>query len=420
MPQAPLREQERENWDFFLSLPEYDRNKIQWSKMKGAMMAQPLFEFSGACLGCGETPYIRLATQLFGDRMVIANATGCSSIYGGNLPTTPYTTNPEGRGPAWSNSLFEDNAEFGLGFRLAIDQHEEYARKLLTDLRTELGKNETDEILNADQSDEPGIFEQRQRIDQIKHKLGSLDSASAKNLLTVIDYMAKKSVWIIGGDGWAYDIGFGGVDHVLASGRNVNILVLDTEVYSNTGGQKSKATPRGAVAKFAANGKAVRKKDLGMIAMAYEHVYVASVAFGGKDVHTLKVFQEAEAWDGPSLIIAYSPCTAHGVDLSLNLQQQNLAVKSGYWSLYRFDPRCALLGQNPLQLDSKEPSIALGDYYKTETRFSVLWRTHPDNARRLLEAEQKAVLDHYHHLKQLAELPVEDVSDELEKIKEES
>jgi len=420
MPQAPLREQERENWDFFLTLPEYDRKKIQWSKMKGAMMAQPLFEFSGACLGCGETPYIRLATQLFGDRMVIANATGCSSIYGGNLPTTPYTTNPEGRGPAWSNSLFEDNAEFGLGFRLALDQHEKYARKLLTDLRDDLGPNDVDLILEADQSDEPGIFEQRQRIEKLKDRLDKIDSVAAKNLKTMIDYMAKKSVWIIGGDGWAYDIGFGGVDHVLASGRNVNILVLDTEVYSNTGGQKSKATPRGAVAKFAASGKAVRKKDLGMIAMAYEHVYVASVAFGGKDVHTLKVFQEAESWDGPSLIIAYSPCTAHGVDLSFNLQQQELAVKSGYWSLYRFDPRLALQGKSPLQLDSKEPSIALGDYYKTETRFNVLWRTHPENAKRLLEVEQKAVLDHYHHLKQLAELPVEDISEELDKIKEEA
>jgi len=381
-------------------------------------MAQPLFEFSGACLGCGETPYIRLATQLFGDRMIIANSTGCSSIYGGNLPTTPYTTNPEGRGPAWSNSLFEDNAEFGLGFRLAIDQHQVYASKLLDDMRDDLGSNKVQEILDADQSDEPGIFEQRERIDAIKNKLETIDSDSSKNLQTVIDYMAKKSVWIIGGDGWAYDIGFGGVDHVLASGRNVNILVLDTEVYSNTGGQKSKATPRGAVAKFAASGKAVRKKDLGMIAMAYEHVYVASVAFGAKDVHTLKVFQEAESWDGPSLIIAYSPCTAHGVDLSLNLQQQDLAVKSGYWSLYRFDPRLELQGKNPLQLDSKEPTIALGDYYKTETRFSVLWRTHPENAKRLLDAEQKAVIDHYHHLKQLAGLPQEDITEELEKITE--
>ncbi len=408
MPQAPLRQQESKNWEFFLSLPEYDRNKIQWKKMKGAMMAQPLFEFSGACLGCGETPYIRLATQLFGDRMVIANATGCSSIYGGNLPTTPYTTNPDGRGPAWSNSLFEDNAEFGLGFRLAYDQHESHARKLLNDMRDHLGNAEVDTLLTAQQDNEPDIFEQRERIVTIKEKLQSQNSNDAKKLLSVIDYMAKKSVWIIGGDGWAYDIGFGGIDHALASGKNINILVLDTEVYSNTGGQKSKATPRGAVAKFAASGKAVRKKDLGMIAMAYEQVYVASVAFGSKDVHTLKVFQEAESYNGPSLIIAYSPCTAHGVDLTLNLQQQQLAVKSGYWSLYRYDPRRTAQGKNPLQLDSPKPSIKLQDYYKTETRFSILWRTHPENAKYFLEEEQKAVLKRYYHLKQLAALPMDE------------
>jgi pyruvate-ferredoxin/flavodoxin oxidoreductase len=419
MPQAPLREQEKENWDFFLTIPEYDRNKIQWGKMKGAMMAQPLFEFSSACLGCGETPYIRLATQLFGDRMVIANSTGCSSIYGGNLPATPYTTNPDGRGPAWSNSLFEDNAEFGLGFRLAIDQHQKFASELLTNMSDQLGQTAVNELLNADQSDEPGIFEQRERIEAVREKLKKIDSDQAKNLETVIDYMAKKSVWIIGGDGWAYDIGFGGVDHVLASGRNVNILVLDTEVYSNTGGQKSKATPRGAVAKFAASGKAVGKKDLGAIAMSYKHAYVASVAYGNKDVHTLKVFQEAESWDGPSLIIAYSPCTAHGIDLTKNHQQQNMAVKSGYWSLYRYDPRRELQGKNPLQLDSKEPSMPLGDYYKTENRFSILWRTHPENAKKLLDTEQKAVLERYQHLKQLAELPMEDVSDELEELSKE-
>ncbi len=412
-PQAPLREQERENWDFYLSIPEYDRNKIQWSKMKGAMMAQPLFEFSSACLGCGETPYIRLTTQLFGDRMIIANATGCSSIYGGNLPATPYTTNPQGRGPAWSNSLFEDNAEFGLGFRLAIDHHQKLASELLSQMQDQLGAQQVRALIEADQSDEPGIFEQRQRIEAIKQKLQTLDSEQARNLETIIDYMAKKSVWIIGGDGWAYDIGFGGVDHVLASGKNVNILVLDTEVYSNTGGQKSKATPRGAVAKFAASGKAVGKKDLGAIAMSYKHAYVASVAYGSKDVHTLKVFQEAESWDGPSLIIAYSPCTAHGIDLMNNHQQQNLAVQSGYWSLYRYDPRLELQGKNPLQLDSKEPTLPLGDYYKTENRFSVLWRTHPENAKRLLDAEQQAVLERYQHLKQLAALPLENVSEDL-------
>ncbi len=417
-PQAPLREQEKENWDFYLTIPEYDRNKIQWNKMKGAMMAQPLFEFSSACLGCGETPYIRLATQLFGDRMIIANSTGCSSIYGGNLPATPYTTNPEGRGPAWSNSLFEDNAEFGLGFRLAIDQHQKYARELLGAMQDELGKEYVQAILEADQSDEPEIFEQRERINAIKKKLEKIDSDASKNLQTIIDYMAKKSVWIIGGDGWAYDIGFGGVDHVLASGRNVNILVLDTEVYSNTGGQKSKATPRGAVAKFAASGKAVGKKDLGAIAMSYKHAYVASVAYGAKDVHTLKVFQEAESWDGPSLIIAYSPCTAHGIDLSNNHQQQKMAVNSGYWSLYRYDPRLEMAGKNPLQLDSKEPSMPLGEYYKTENRFSVLWRTHPENAKKLLDMEQVSVLERYQRLKQLAGLPMEDISDELEELVE--
>ena len=417
-PQAPLREQERENWNFYLTIPEYERNKIQWNKMKGAMMSQPLFEFSSACLGCGETPYIRLATQLFGDRMVIANATGCSSIYGGNLPATPYTTNPEGRGPAWSNSLFEDNAEFGLGFRLAIDQHQKHASELLVKLQDELGgEQQVNALLEADQSDEPGIFEQRERIEAIKQKLQTLDSQHARSLETVIDYMAKKSVWIIGGDGWAYDIGFGGVDHVLASGKNVNILVLDTEVYSNTGGQKSKATPRGAVAKFAAKGKASGKKDLGAIAMSYKHAYVASVAYGNKDVHTLKVFQEAESWDGPSLIIAYSPCTAHGIDLMNNHQQQNLAVQSGYWPLYRYDPRLELQGKNPLQLDSKEPTLALGDYYKTENRFRVLWRTHPENAKRLLDAEQQAVFERYQHLKQLAELPMEDISDNLKELR---
>ena len=413
VPVAQIQEQEKINWDYFLEIPEYDRSKIRWSKIKGVMMAQPLFEFSGACLGCGETPYIRLATQLFGDRMLIANATGCSSIYGGNLPTTPYTTNLKGRGPAWSNSLFEDNAEFGLGFRLAIDQHQKLARQYLENMKQELGADSVEGLLNADQSDEPGIFEQRERIVAIRKELEKLDSEAAKSLLTVIDYMAKKSVWIIGGDGWAYDIGFGGVDHVLASGRNINMLVLDTEVYSNTGGQKSKATPRGAVAKFAASGKAVGKKDLGMIAMAYEHVYVASIASGSKDVHTLKVLREAESYDGPSLIIAYSPCIAHGVDLSKNLQQQELAVKTGYWLLYRYDPRLAEQGKNSLQLDSRKPDIPLRDYYSTETRFSMLWRTHPDNAERYLKAEQHAVLERYYHMKQLAELPVTDLSEQL-------
>ena len=406
-PQAPLRERERANWAFFLSIPEYPREKIRWSTLKGAMMAQPLFEFSGACAGCGETPYIRLATQLFGDRMLIANATGCSSIYGGNLPTTPYTTNPEGRGPAWNNSLFEDNAEFGLGFRLAVDQHIHYARQLLGELRDRLDGALVDDILAASQETEADIFAQRARIARLRQALCDVDDPRAARLLEIADYLARKSVWIIGGDGWAYDIGFGGLDHVLAQGRDVNILVLDTEVYSNTGGQTSKATPRGAVAKFSAAGKPVPKKDLGMIAMAYENVYVASIAFGGKDVHTLRALREAESYRGPSLLIAYSPCIAHGVDLARNLDQQTLAVRSGHWPLYRYDPRRRARGLNPLQLDSKRPDIPLRDYYRTEARFAMLWRSHPEAAEAFLAAEQEAVLARYHHLEQLAALDVE-------------
>ena len=404
VPQPPLREQERENWDFFLGLPEYDRGQIRWNGMKGAMLAQPLFEFSGACVGCGETPYIKLATQLFGDRMVIANATGCSSIYGGNLPTTPYSKNPEGRGPAWSNSLFEDNAEFGLGFRLAIDAHHENARQLLKDSDLNIDGELITAILDADQSDEPGIYEQRRRIETVKETLATIDSEPARNLESVADYLVKKSVWIIGGDGWAYDIGFGGLDHAMASGRNLNILVLDTEVYSNTGGQMSKATPIGAVAKFASGGKSAPKKDLSMIAMAYEHVYVGHVAFGAKDMQTLKTFIEAESYDGPSLIIAYSPCIAHGVDLSHNLRQQELAVNSGHVPLLRYDPRRAEQGKNPLQLDSKKPSIPYKEFAQTETRFSMLWRTHPESAERLMQKAQEGVMERFHHYEQLASL----------------
>jgi len=406
-PQPPLREQERENWDYFLTLPEYDRNQIRWNGMKGAMLAEPLFEFSGACVGCGETPYIKLATQLFGDRMVIANATGCSSIYGGNLPTTPYTENAEGRGPAWSNSLFEDNAEFGLGFRLAIDAHHDSATKLLQDSGLNLDTNLVTEILQAGQSDEPGIHEQRRRIEAVKEQLATIDSEPARNLESVVDYLVKKSVWIIGGDGWAYDIGFGGLDHAMASGRNVNILVLDTEVYSNTGGQMSKSTPIGAVAKFASGGKAAPKKDLSMIAMAYENVYVGHVAFGAKDLQTLRTFIEAESYDGPSLIIAYSPCIAHGVDLSHNLRQQNLAVDSGHINLLRYDPRRAEQGKNPLQLDSKKPSIPFKEFAQTETRFSMLWRTHPETAEKLMRRAQQGVNERFHHYEQLASLSYE-------------
>ena len=317
-------------------------------------MLQPLFEFSGACAGCGETPYIKMLTQLFGDRMVVANATGCSSIYGGNLPTTPYAKNKCGRGPTWCNSLFEDNAEFGLGFRVSIDKQKEFAAELLKKLAAQLGEDLAQPVLNANQSDEAGIYEQRERVAALKQKLPKLDSPEAKLLLPLADQLVKKSVWIFGGDGWAYDIGYGGLDHVLASGRNVNVLVMDTEVYSNTGGQMSKSTPRGAIAKFAAGGKPAGKKDLGLIAMSYGNIYVASVAMGAKDEHTLKAFVEAESYHGPSLIIAYSHCIAHGIalDTGIGARQQKLAVESGQWLLYRYDPRRAERGENPLQLDS--------------------------------------------------------------------
>ena len=392
------------NWDFFLSLPEYDRSQLDGTKIKHAMMMQPLFEFSGACVGCGETPYVKLATQLFGDRMLIGNATGCSSIYGGNLPTTPYTTNPDGRGPTWNNSLFEDNAEFGLGLRLAVDKQAEQARELVALMADKTGTDLADGLLHADQRDEAGIFEQRQRVAALKEKLKTIDMPEAHTLAAVCEQLVKRSVWIVGGDGWAYDIGYGGVDHVLSTGRNVNLLVLDTEVYSNTGGQKSKATPMGAVAKFAAGGKATFKKDLAMMAMAYENVYVAQIAFGAKDVQTVRAFLEAESYDGPSLLIAYSPCIAHGVDMSNNLRQQDMAVNSGHWPLFRYDPRKIAAGENPLHMDSKAPSIPYRDYLASETRFSVLNRTHPDDAERFLKLAQKHVESKYSLYEQLAHL----------------
>lgn len=403
-PQAPLREPERENWDFFLSLPEYDRRQLKLNTIKGAMVLQPLFEFSGACVGCGETPYVKLASQLFGDRMIVANATGCSSIYGGNLPTTPWTKNSEGRGPAWSNSLFEDNAEFGLGMRVSIDKQSEFAAELLESLREVLGSESVDAILNADQSDEPGLYEQRERIAALKLKLQTLNEPNAATLLELADYLCKKSVWIIGGDGWAYDIGYGGLDHVLASGRNVNILVLDTEVYSNTGGQTSKSTPLGAVAKFAAGGKATAKKDLALLAMDYGNVYVAHVAYAGKDIQTLNAFLEAEAHDGPSIIIAYAPCIAHGVDMSNNHRQQNLAVKSGHWPLFRFNPNRIAQGKNPMQMDSAEPSIPYREFVMSETRFSMLWQSNPEAAEGFLKQAQQDVKNRYRYYKQLSEL----------------
>ncbi len=402
--QPPLKQQERENWDYFLSLAEYDRRLLKATTIKGSMLMQPLFEFSGACAGCGETPYLKLASQLFGDRMVVANATGCSSIYGGNLPTTPWAKNSEGRGPAWNNSLFEDNAEFGLGLRVAIDKHSAQAVELLTQLKPQIDKELLEAIIHADQSDEAGLYDQRQRVASLRQQLKAIVTPVASQLLQLAEDLCKKSVWIVGGDGWAYDIGYGGLDHVLASGRNVNILVLDTEVYSNTGGQTSKATPRGAVAKFSASGKSTAKKDLALLAMDYENVYVAHVAYAGKDTQTLRAFLEAEAHDGPSLIIAYSPCIAHGIDLSNNHQQQQLAVKSGHWPLFRYDPNRIKQGKNPMHLDSAPPSIPYQDFIRTEARFDMLWQTHPENAEKLLALAQRDVNHRYHYYQQLSEL----------------
>ncbi len=390
-PQLPLREQEAANWDFFLSLPEYDRTKIKTTSIRQQQVMQPLFEFSGACAGCGETPYIKLMTQLFGDRAIVANATGCSSIYGGNLPTTPWSHNKDGRGPAWSNSLFEDNAEFGLGMRVALDKQEQYARELLMTLVSEVGSELVEEILAAEQKDEADIQEQRERVAILKERLANSDKPEAQRLLSIADALVKRSLWIIGGDGWAYDIGYGGLDHVLASGRNVNILVLDTEVYSNTGGQMSKATPRAAVAKFAAGGKPLGKKDLGLIAMSYGNVYVASVAMGARDEHTLRAFIEAEAYDGPSLIIAYSHCIAHGINMTTAMKNQKAAVDSGQWLLYRYNPLRAEEGQNPLTLDSRKPKLPLEKYMYMENRFKMLTKSKPDMAKALLEAAQEDV-----------------------------
>jgi pyruvate-ferredoxin/flavodoxin oxidoreductase len=402
-PQLPLRERERANWNFFLDLPEIQRNgHLGFGSVKNVQLLQPLFEFSGACAGCGETPYIKLLTQLFGDHAVIANATGCSSIFGGNLPTTPYTTNSQGRGPAWSNSLFEDNAEFGLGMRMALDHQNKYARDLVRRLREQLGPDLADALLNTDQSTDEGLNTERELVVRLKTELASSNEIEAHDLLSVADALVKKNVWIVGGDGWAYDIGYGGLDHVLASGQNVNILVLDTEVYSNTGGQASKATPLGAVAKFAAGGKTTPKKDLGLTAMRYGNVYIAQVAMGANDTHTVKAFVEAEAHDGPSLIIAYGQCIAHGIDMSKGMHQQKLAVDSGYWPLYRYNPGLSDENKNPFQLDSRDPKIPLKDYIYTEGRYRMLQQSDPEVAKFLLAQAEKHVARRWQQYKQMA------------------
>ncbi len=410
-PQRPLRETESANWDFFLSLPEAPRyGELKFINVKNVAMLQPLFEFSGACAGCGETPYIKLVSQLFGDRALIANATGCSSIYGGNLPTTPWSLNKEGRGPAWSNSLFEDNAEFGLGMRLTVDRQTQYAHELVERMRDLIGTELAVQVLHADQSDEAGIAAQRQRVTELKMKLQAMGAGTAsdsqvawaRDLASLADMLVKKSVWIMGGDGWAYDIGYGGLDHVLASGLNVNVLVLDTEVYSNTGGQASKSTPLGAVAKFAASGKPSGKKDLGGMAMSYGNVYVAEVAVGANDAHTVRTILEAEAYNGPSLIIAYSHCIQQGIDTAKGLTQQKLAVDSGYWPLYHYNPTLKAQGKNPFVLDSGAPKIALKDYAYNETRYRILSQSNPEVAERLITEAQKELTERWHKLEQMA------------------
>jgi pyruvate-ferredoxin/flavodoxin oxidoreductase len=404
--QIPLREPEAANWDFFFNkLPEFDRSALNTSQVKDVQIFQPLFEFSGACTGCGETPYIKLLTQLFGDRMLIGNATGCSSIYGGNLPTTPYTFNSDGRGPTWNNSLFEDCAEFGLGLRLAVDTQTDYAKVLVKAMSAQIGDVLTRALLEADQSSEKGIQAQRERVKLLKQRIEALKTSQARDLTAVADMLVKKSVWSFGGDGWAYDIGYGGLDHVLASGKNINILVLDTEVYSNTGGQMSKATPKGAVAKFAAGGKPTSKKDLALLATTYGTVYVARVAMGYNDMHTLKAFLEAEAYDGPSLLIAYSHCIAHGYDLVHGLDQQKAAVNCGHWPLFRYNPRLAKEGKNPFVLDSKAPSLPLEKYINNETRYTMLRLSDPQAAERLAKEAQEDVLTRWKLYEAMAAQP---------------
>ncbi len=405
-PQAPLREPERANYEFFLDLPEIDRTGITRLDHKSSQFLEPLFEYSGACAGCGETPYLKMLTQLFGDRLLMANATGCSSIYGGNLPTTPYTTNRDGRGPAWANSLFEDNAEFGFGFRLALDAYVAAARALVQRLAPQIGDGLATALLDADQSNEAGIGAQRERVRALRGQLAARTTAEARRLETLADYLVKKSVWLVGGDGWAYDIGYGGLDHVLANRRDVNILVLDTEVYSNTGGQQSKATPLGAAAKFAAAGKPVGKKDLGLLANMYGHVYVARVAFGAKMAQTAQAFLEAESYAGPSLIIAYSHCIAHGYDMANGAAQQKLAVDSGVWPLYRFDPRRLVKGEPPLHLDYGPPKAKVADYLRNESRFRMVERADPAQYRKFVAESTAAAQRRYAVYSQLAGITV--------------
>lgn len=423
-PQPPLREQEVANWNFFQTLPDVDPVSLNLAALKNTQLLPPLFEFSGACSGCGETPYIKLATQLFGDRMLVANATGCSSIYGGNLPTTPWTTNREGRGPAWSNSLFEDNAEFGLGMRIALDKQQEYASELLVRCSSQAGEELVRALLQADQTTEAGIRAQRNNVALLRQRLHAVlreemlaqeEHARVVTLLHLADALVRRSVWIIGGDGWAYDIGFGGLDHVLASGYNVNVLVLDTEVYSNTGGQASKSTPRAAVAKFAARGKATPKKDLGLLAMAYGSVYVAHVALGANDQQTLHAFQEAEAYNGPSLIIAYSHCIAHGIEMSKGLEQQKLAVQTGYWPLYRYNPALAEEGKNPFTLDSKAPAVPLETYAYNETRYRMLLQSNQARAETLMQQATQDVQDRFTRYQQMAAAQPEPVQSSFAK-----
>jgi pyruvate-ferredoxin/flavodoxin oxidoreductase len=401
-PQHELKDREAENFKFFLTIPELPVDKYNRNSLKGSQLSPHMFEFSGACAGCGETPYIKLLAQLFGDRTVIANATGCSSIYGGNLPTTPFTTRCDGRGPAWSNSLFEDNAEFGYGMRLTIDQFKRQAVELMDKLAGKLDKSLADEILNAEQKDQLQIEQQRERVAKLKAAAEKLGTEDGKNLVSLADYLVEKSVWIVGGDGWAYDIGYGGLDHVLASTDNVNVLVLDTEVYSNTGGQASKSTPIGAAAKFAFSGKAPEKKDLGMIAMTYGHIYVAKVSLANP-AQCIKAFVEAERYNGPSIILAYSHCIAHGIDMTCGVDEQKNAVNSGYWPLFRFDPEKYEKGENPLTLDSKDPSMTLKEFMDKENRFKVVQKMFPERAAELAKDADIKMKRRFSIYKQLAE-----------------